>query len=197
MNQLSKGMYFGVMIGGYLVGIVLVFMGMGTAILGAASAGSDTNPSAAGGAAAVGGFGLAMLGIVCMLAAGVAYLHLIYRAWSAINDGQQRTSPAMAAVLLIIPLFNLYWMFQAIWGWAQDYNKYVARHNLTTAPKMNEQMFLFQPIALIACIVPLVGIVAALAHLVLLFINASSMIDGANFILGGGAPAPMAAAAGQ
>jgi hypothetical protein len=188
-------MYFGIMAGGYILGVILVFMGMGTAILGAASAGQDPNsPSAAGGLAAAGGMGLAMLGFVCMLAAGAAYLHLIFKAWTAINDGQQRTSPMAAALLMLIPLFNLYWMFQAIWGWAQDYNKYIARHNVAGAPQMNEQMFLFQPISLIACIVPLVGAIAGLAHLVLLFINASKMIDGMNAITGG-TPAAMAAGA--
>ncbi|HTK95421.1 MAG TPA: hypothetical protein VL382_07255 [Terriglobales bacterium] len=195
--KLSKGMYLGVMAGGYIVGIILVFMGVGAAFLGAATAGnnSDAN-SAAAGAAAFGGFGLSMLGFLCMLASGVAYLMLIFKAWTAINDGQQRTSPLAAALLLLIPLFNLYWMFQAVWGWAQDYNKYIARHNVAGAPQMNEQMFLFQPIALIACIVPLVGALAALAHLVLLFLNASKMIDGVNAIVGG-APVAMAAAASK
>jgi hypothetical protein len=135
-----------------------------------------------------------MLGYVCFLAAGITYLVLLYKAWSAINDGQARTTPGAAVGFLFIPLFNLYWMFQAVWGWAQDYNKYIARHNVAGAPHMNEQLFLFQPITQLASVVPLVNFLAAPANLVLLFMNASKMIDGVNAI-GSGAPQAMAAAA--
>ena len=190
--KVSKAMYLGGMAAGYIVGIILVFMGIGAAIMGAAGSKSEATANVA----AAGGMGFALLGVACMIGAGVLYLMLLYKAWTAINDGQQRTSPTAAALLMLVPFFNLYWMFQAVWGWSQDYNKYVARHNLTAAPKMNEQMFLFQPIAMLACIVPIVGGLAALAHLVLVFLNGSSMIDGINAITGG-TGAALGAAAGR
>jgi hypothetical protein len=183
--RVNKGVFLGAMGGGIVLGIILIFIGIGAAILGAAGAGSSGDSDAAQGAAtaaAAGGMGIAMLGYLCFLGAGIAYLVLIYKAWSAINDGQQRTSPMLATLLLLIPLWQLYWMFQAIWGWSQDYNKYIARHNLANAPKMNEQMFLFQLIAHLACIIPLVNILAGLALIVLWFLNASKMCDGINAI---------------
>jgi hypothetical protein len=183
--RVNKGIFLGAMGGGIVLGMILVFVGIGAAILGAAGAGSSGDSDAAQSAAtaaAAGGMGIAMLGYLCFLGAAVAYVVLLYKAWSAINDGQARSTPGKAVGFLFIPFFNLYWIFQAIWGWAQDYNKYIARHNLVNAPKMNEQMFLFQPISQLAAIIPLLGILAALAHIVLLFLNASKICDGINAI---------------
>ena len=137
-----------------------------------------------------GGMGIFALAMLCFLATAVTYIILVFKAWSAIQDGQAAWSPAAAAIPLIIPLLNIIWAFIAVWGWAKDYNKYVTRHNLNV-PKMTEGMFLAQPICAICSIIPLVGALAALAHLVLIFVNASKMCDGVNAIAG----APMAAGA--
>src|SRR4051794_25234400 len=182
--KISKTLFLGIMGGGLVAGVVLVFLGIGAAIMGAAAAGNNESNA---NAAAAGGMGIALLGYFCFFLVGVAYLVLIFKAWTAINDGQQRTSPILAALLLLIPLFSLYWVFQSVYGWSQDYNKYIARHNVAGAPKMNEQLFLFQCISLVACIIPFVNLIAGIAHLVLLFMNTAKMIDGINAI-GGTAP---------
>jgi hypothetical protein len=72
----------------------------------------------------------------------IAMLVLMYKMWAAIQDGQARTTPEKAILFLLIPFFNIYWLFQVFWGWAKDYNAYVARHELAGAPRMPEGMFL-------------------------------------------------------
>ena len=54
------------------------------------------------------------------LPAGIALLVLLYKAWKVIPAAHARTTPGRAVGFLFIPCFNLYWIFQAFYGWAQD-----------------------------------------------------------------------------
>ena len=65
----------------------------------------------------------------------------LYKVWSAIQDGKARTTPGKAVGFLFIPIYNIYWMFQAILGFAKDYNAYIERHGIK-APKLSEGLFL-------------------------------------------------------
>lgn len=55
---------------------------------------------------------------------------LLYRCWQVIQDGQARTTPIQAVVYLLVPVFNLYWLFPAVAGFSADYNRYLQRHRL-------------------------------------------------------------------
>ena len=68
-------------------------------------------------------------------------LAFVYKAWKAIQDGQARTSAGKAAGFLLIPFFNIYWLFQAIWGFAKDYNRFLGRHVLELQ-KVPERFYL-------------------------------------------------------
>jgi hypothetical protein len=58
----------------------------------------------------------------CLLAAPlgliavVLFLAWLYRAWSAVPSRHRGLRPALAVGLLLVPLFNLYWMFRAVPG---------------------------------------------------------------------------------
>jgi len=84
----------------------------------------------------------------------VVSLTLIYKAWTAIQDGYARTTPGKAIGLLFIPLFNIYWLFQAIWGFAKDYNQFIERHRIE-AKKLDQSLFLSYPILLILSFLPI------------------------------------------
>jgi hypothetical protein len=58
-----------------------------------------------------------------------------YRAWRSIQDGHARTTPGKAVGLMFIPLFNLYWAFVLLAGFARDYNSFCRRHNIGTPPR--------------------------------------------------------------
>lgn len=183
--RLSKAFYLGSILGAPVVGVAIMVMGFMGAMGGAAS-GSEA-AAQAGIGAMMGSIGLAWL---AFLYGGAMQLVLIYKAWSAIQDGHARTTPGKAAGFMLIPLFNIYWIFQAIYGFAQDYNKFIAR-NSRKVPPLEEKIFLAYPIAILACIIPLVNLLAAPASLVLAIIVAIKMIDGVNAL----ADAPRAAAA--
>ena len=49
----------------------------------------------------------------------------------------------------VIPFFQLYWLFQAYWGYAKDYNSYISRYDISTS-RLPEGLFLAY------CILPFV-----------------------------------------
>jgi hypothetical protein len=65
----------------------------------------------------------------------------LYKMWAAIQDGHARTTPGKAVLLMFVPLFNWYWIFQVLPGYATDYNAYIARHGVQ-APKLNQGVIL-------------------------------------------------------
>ena len=69
------------------------------------------------------GFGIWCWGYILSL----IYLH---RMWSIIQDGHARTTAGKAVGFLFIPFYSLYWAFQAYWGLAVDYNRFIARHQV-------------------------------------------------------------------
>lgn len=79
----------------------------------------------------------------------VVLLTFIYRVWKAIQDGHASTSPAAAAWLLLIPVFQLYWVFRAVWGFARDYNQFLERRGLELR-KLPERLYLAASILLAA-----------------------------------------------
>ncbi len=81
-------------------------------------------------------------------------LVLVHRAWSAIQDGAARTSPGRAVWLLLVPVFNLYWAFQAFAGFATDYNHFIERHSVDAQP-------ISKNLVLATMVVPGVGLLLA------------------------------------
>jgi len=70
-------------------------------------------------------------------------------------------------------------MFPAFQGFAQDYNKYIARHQLNL-PRLDEQLFLFYPISILCTLIPFLGGLIALVSLVLLILIMSKTCDAVN-----------------
>jgi hypothetical protein len=51
-----------------------------------------------------------------------------YKAWQTIQDSHARTTPGKAIGYAFIPFFNVYWIFQMIWGFAVDFNRFADRY---------------------------------------------------------------------
>lgn len=81
--------------------------------------------------------------VVLWMAGVLAVLYLLeiaamcffwHRAWRTIQDSHARTTPGKAVGLMFVPLFNLYWAFVVIWGFAKDYNAFCVRRHLGNPP---------------------------------------------------------------
>ncbi|MFH1035790.1 MAG: hypothetical protein V1806_14875, partial [Pseudomonadota bacterium] len=102
-----------------------------------------------------GGGVLVGLGMVSLVAMTILWMVLLSKCWKSIQFGPAlsepaRTTPGKAVGFLFIPLFNLYWMFQAVWGLAVDLNRFCAAHRIE-APRVNESL------ALATCVMALVA----------------------------------------
>jgi hypothetical protein len=98
-----------------------------------------------------------------MLFGAIVNLVLWHRMWAAIQDGHARTTPGKAIGFLFIPLFNIYWGFQVVWGFAKDYNAFIRRHGVP-ANQLPEGMFLVVCVLSLTGGIPVVGLILVLLN---------------------------------
>jgi hypothetical protein len=122
----------------------------------------------------------------------LARLLLLFKMWKVIQGGPARTTPEMACGLLFIPLFNLYWAFQAFWGWTKDFNAFTAQRGIA-APRMPEGLALTMCILwIVSCFCVPVGICVSAINLVVILMFMNSAINGVNAVIAAGPKAAMA-----
>lgn len=178
--RVSKGFYLGSIIGAPILAIILLFVTMiGT--IGMAT----TSPEAW-----LTVFSPALgIAIALLIYALVIALVLLYKAWKVIQDGQARTSPGKAVGFLFIPFFNLYWIFQAYWGFAKDYNAYVQRHHDVSEggisiPELSTNLFLAYCIMSLVggflSSIPILGFILQIATLVIAIMVINKLCDAIN-----------------
>jgi hypothetical protein len=166
--RLSKAFYLGSIAGGLGLGVLVLLI---TVVLMVGLGGNISEDEAA----------LAIVpAMLFVFYGGVVMMVLWYKMWAAIQDGHARATPGKAIGFLFIPFFNLYWAFQAIWGWAKDYNAYTARHGLANAPKMPEGLFLLYVIFCFTTWIPILGMLLLVANFVIAIIMVGKICDGVN-----------------
>jgi serine/threonine protein kinase len=91
-------------------------------------------------------------------------LFLFFFMWKSIQDGHARATPGKAAGLALVPVFNFFWIFQILVGFATDYNAYLDRHSIR-ARKLSRPLFLLCSITWVLywLLVPFRGVVATVA----------------------------------
>jgi hypothetical protein len=104
---------------------------------------------------------------------------LVYKMWSALQDGTPRTSPGEAVAFLFVPVFNLYWIFQAYWAWTKEHNRFVAARGLLV-PRVSASLALAVCILTLCGAIPILGVFLALVNCVLLLVFFNNAIDGVN-----------------
>ena len=111
--------------------------------------------------------------VLIALVAGIVLLFsLVYQIWSRIQDEQVRLSPILAIALLIVPVFNLIWLFVVFPGYASRYNGYVERHDLHAAPRLSVALQVFFVLFLI---LPL-----PLLQWIFTYVAVGRLVDAAN-----------------
>jgi len=66
-----------------------------------------------------------MIGSAFSIYAFIVLIVLLYKMWKIVPSELARTTPGKAVGFLFIPIFQLYWVFPAIWGWAKDFNNFL------------------------------------------------------------------------
>ena len=125
--------------------------------------------------------GLLGLSWLPMIYGGIVNLVLWYKMWGAIQDGNARTTPGKAIGFFFIPFFNIYWAFQAIWGFAKDFNKYIERHSIDTV-QLPEGLFLTFTILCFTGWIPVLGLILVIVNYFIGLVMVSNICDGINAI---------------
>jgi hypothetical protein len=161
---LSKGFFLGSILGGtvlfailYIVGLVLIF------------ATEEPLPGAL----------FILMGFLAVIYSSVIMAILVYKMWKVIQDGHARTTPGKAVGFLFIPFFNLYWIFQAFWGFSVDYNAYIERHSIAVN-KLPVNLFLTYAILSVASAVPYIGILPGIAAFIIFIILITQICNAVN-----------------
>lgn len=132
---------------------------------------------------------LAGLALLPAVYAVIVMLVLWFRAWASIQDGQARTTPGKAVGFLFIPLFNFYWAFQVIWGFARDYNRYIKRHRShieqsgVDAQPLPERLFLVYVILSLTTWIPILGLILLLVNCVVGVVMILRICDAVNALV--------------
>jgi len=162
--HLSKGFYLGFYFGGVVLATIMLFVGIAMV----------ANEIMAG-------IAFLVLAFLLWLFIMFIIMMLYYKMWAAIQDGHARTTPGKAVGFMFIPFFNLYWMFQAIWGFSVDYNAYIERHSIETQP-LPAGLFLTFCILSLAGAIPYIGIIVSFASIVIFIIMVLKICDAVNIL---------------
>jgi len=164
MGGISKGLFLGSIAVGLGISMVL---GIIIQVIRLADGSADTVRA------------LSVLSVVPVLYGAIFMIVLNYKAWAAIQDGHARTTPGKAIGFLFIPFFDFYWVFQAIWGLAKDFNAYLQRNSIPS-PRLPEGIFLAYCILCFAAWIPFVALVVGIVNYIFALIMVSGLCDAIN-----------------
>jgi len=122
---------------------------------------------------------MGMAGVISAFGA-VVFLVLTYKMWAAIQGSGVRTSPGRAVGFLFIPIYGFYWVFQAYWGFAKDYNAIVVRHHLDEVPRLREGLFLTYAILSLMSLIPIINLIIVPIVYILVLKMISNICDSVN-----------------
>ena len=120
--------------------------------------------------------------LVPLLWGSILSLIYLYRCWLIVDsasNGTARTTPGQAVGFCFIPFFNLYWIFQAYYGWARDYNVEAQRHGWQN--EVPEGLFQAYCVLTVLGIVPIINNLTALGQIVVAPIMYYQMCQTINY----------------
>ena len=86
-----------------------------------------------------------LLFVTVIIFAYIVGLVLHYKLWKAIQDPYTSITPGRAVGFLFIPVYNYYWVFRSVYGFANECNAFLDRNDIQTA-KLPSAHYLVQSI---------------------------------------------------
>lgn len=122
---------------------------------------------------------LPVTSLALLIYCALVMLMWLHKMWAAIQDGHARATPGQAVGFLFIPLFNFYWAFQAFWGFAKDYNRYLERRALP-GRRLTAGVFLAYTILCFGEAIPFVGVLVGEVNSLLAAVMIAQSCDAVN-----------------
>ncbi|WP_157369447.1 zinc ribbon domain-containing protein [Zavarzinella formosa] len=98
----------------------------------------------------------------------VAMHILLYKLWDQVQNGWQKATPGQAVGYLFIPFYNIYWIFVAFVGLADDLN-HCAERRLLNVQLASRGLMMAHCVLMLLGGVPLIGLLASLLDIFVLF----------------------------
>jgi hypothetical protein len=138
--------------------------------------------------------GLAVLGGLMLFVSAIIFFAWIWNLWASLPESHRKHSPAKATLLLLIPLWNIYWIFEAVWGWTKSYNAFLQEENVNLQ-QASEGIALSIPILMLTSVIPGLNLLTGPAAVLMTVVLMSSSIDNVNklkkkLVEGGGEAQP-------
>ncbi|RPJ82434.1 MAG: hypothetical protein EHM13_08930 [Acidobacteria bacterium] len=137
------------------------------------------------------GLGLALFFVVTILgvAIGVFISYLLYDAERRLPQPYQLISPPLI-FLLVVPLFNLAWIFFVVLKVSQSFQKYFAAEGRTGVGDCGQGLGLGWAITAVCSLLPGIGVLSALASLVLMVLYLMKITQLKGMVTAGPAAPP-------
>lgn len=104
-------------------------------------------------------FSLLMVPAALLLLSGSIYgLIILHRAWKLVPPDRACTTPSRAVGLLLIPIVNIFWAFQAYAGFASDYQEHVQQQD-PDSPDVSHSVALVMCVSAMTAWIPVIEIV--------------------------------------
>lgn len=91
---------------------------------------------------------LIFIALFLVFFAGVSGLVFHYKVWKSIPDNHSGITPAKAVGFLFIPVFNIYWLFKSVYGFAKELNYQIDRYG-APIKKLPSPLYLVQCILIL------------------------------------------------
>jgi len=122
------------------------------------------------------------IGMASIIFSGIYFLISLYRCWGVLRGFSPRTTPAKAVGFSLIPFFNAYWVYVAIYGLAVDANAFTGQGG--SKNKINETL------SIAMCFIFLLPFVNFIAPVLMTFLvyqwanfhNTATEPDGSSFV---------------
>jgi hypothetical protein len=115
----------------------------------------------------------------------VVQLILWWKAWKSVQEYGARTTPGQAIGFLFLPVVNLYWVFQAFWGYSKDFNSNIDEYGLDVR-RLPEGLFLAHTIVMLGAAltfwIAVLNLPLALGNIVLTCLVTNKVVDSVNDI---------------
>ena len=123
---------------------------------------------------------LAFCGFIATLPFGLSIIH---KSWEQIQDGDARTEPGKAVGFLFIPYYNLYWIFVAYKGLAEDMNKYMLDKGYAKDKVANEGLVLTTCIFHVCMVIPYINILLMIPMLILHYVMMNNIKNATVYLI--------------
>ncbi len=113
------------------------------------------------------GLSIVLIGIPILIIGFVYHFILLYRYWELFQSEKTSITPGRAVGFCFIPVFNLYWMFEAYYSLSGVMNRWVDERKLDSRLGVTPALALSYPILGVISVIPYVNLITIIPLIII------------------------------